>query len=110
MEINVIINADGKTTAWHINPTRCDLSISMIDGSLTITPKDSAWVQVLWDLDVATDQQIDPTVDPWPAILAKVAARAADGEAARAAAAEKNAKTKERRTRTQAAKEAVGGR
>lgn len=93
MEINVILSDGKHTNAFHINPTDCVLRFEM-DGSLRITPDDSAWVQVAWGFDVATDQQIDPTVEPWPAILAKIAEREAAATAAREAAAEKNAAAK----------------
>jgi hypothetical protein len=89
MEINVILSDGKQTHAFHINPTDCELLFEM-DGSLRIKPKDSAWAQVSYGLDVDTDQQIDPTVEPWPAILAQVAERQAAAQAARDAAAAKN--------------------
>jgi hypothetical protein len=94
MEINLIVNDGEHTVAWHINPTECDFLVDMRDCSLTIKPKDSAWAQVQWGLEVATDQQIDPTKEPWPEILARVAEREAAANAARRAATEANALTK----------------
>jgi hypothetical protein len=93
MEINVILSDGKQTHAFHINPTDCELLFEL-DGSLRIKPADSAWVQVAYGLDVATDQQIDPTVEPWPTILAMVAKREAAAQAARDAAAQKNVEGK----------------
>lgn len=90
MEINVIITDGEQTRAWHINPTQCEFVVG-VDGSFTIRPTDSAWVEVAWGLEVATDQQIDPTWEPWPEILRQVAERNEAADRARQAAAEKAA-------------------
>lgn len=89
MEINLIVCDGDRTTAWHINPTDCQILVGA-DASITIKPKDSAWVQVDWGFTVAADEQIDPTKEPWPEILRQVAERGAACDEARRVAAEAN--------------------